>query len=152
MGKSVWFIVVFGLLATAGLAIAMFLTLEMFQQSAAGSQSKTAEAVQAKFKFESVIALVIIEEGRPHLGLRYSTTQGLPNAEGETAQMTEVAQFAIGTYDGKDKRLIEEIRVTRRERRGAGFWVNTYESRHTIPNPFKGMPEPKRPPSTSPQR
>ena len=139
MGKSTWTILFIGMVAVMLLSMMMCFSLQQFEMSPAGRNSKLALSVRNKFEFESVGAVVGREAGKKVLRVAYLTLRDSKfDATAQRQEMTEVANFAIGKYEGRDKGVLDEIRVTRKELHGSGCWQRTYIAYHAIPNPEKG--------------
>ena len=138
-GKSIWYIMMIGMVAVMLLTMMMCFSLQQFETSPAGQDTKLALAVRTKFNFDSVGAVVGREAGKKVLRVAYLTLRDSKfNDAVQKKEATEVATYAIGKYEGRDKGALEEIRITRKERHGTGCWQQTYTTYHSIPNPEKG--------------
>lgn len=146
MSRSVWTILLLGLVALGLLSMAMCMTMMTFPESQAGHLAKLALAVQNKFQADRATVNLRREEGKKFLRVVYHTHKSVGfDLSAQSQEMKEVGTFALDAYDGKDKREIDEVRVTRAETRGRGCWQNTYTAHETVPNPARTAPDLFRP-------
>lgn len=136
MSRSLWSILILGILTALILTLGMLFTLDQYQQSPAGNRFKFAETIRTEFQFDSAGADVAPLEGKMILRISYMTTKD--SKHDQTAQrqeMEKVAAFAAVKYDGKDRSSIHEIQLRRAEVRGKGCFQKTYHNHHTAAAP-----------------
>lgn len=142
MSRSLWSILILGVLTALILSLFMLLTLDTYQQSPAGNRFKFAESIRTQYKFDSAGADVSPFDGKMVLRITYLTTQNSKhNADLQKQEMESVAEFAK-KYDGKDRGTIQEIRVHRTEIRGRGCFQKTYTNHLIVAAPaeWRGRP------------
>jgi len=136
MSRSLWSILILGILTALLLTLGMLFTLDQFQQFPAGNRVKFAETIRTEFQFDSAGADVSPVDGKMVLRISCMTTKD--SKHDQTAQrqeMERVAAFAAVKYDGKDKSTIQEIQIRRAEVRGKGCFQKTYHNHHTAAPP-----------------
>lgn len=164
MSKSLWSILILGVLTAMILSLFMLLTLDTYQQTPAGNRFKLAESIRTEYTFDSAGADVSPIDGKMVLRISYLTTRSSShNADVQKKEMESVAAFAASKYDGKDRGAIQEIRVQRTELRGRGCFQKTYKNNHSTAAPaeWRGRPglpgtnpflQPPTPPAPEPSR
>jgi hypothetical protein len=134
MNKSAWSIIVMGIILVSLLAMGMWMTLAMVQETP-GSMRKLSGTLRDRFGFESVGATIRFDGARTLLSVVYETrADSRSNLSVQKAEMRNVAEFAIAKYDGSDKNDLDAIVVTRTETHGNG---QSHVAHHTEPNPGK---------------
>jgi hypothetical protein len=138
MNKAVWIIFVLGIIAVILVMIGFLATMTLFSESPAAQRTRLAMHLREKFGFETVNVQVLQEEGKKVLRVSYETFQDSKNdVLRQRQEMKDVAGAAAGQIEGKERREIEEIRVTRVEIRGRGCWQSRQVDRETFPNPAR---------------
>lgn len=144
MSKSVWSILILGVVGFALASIVMLALLSGFGGTPAGSRAKLAESIRTQFGLAGVTTMVRDEGGMRHLLVSYDTTRDSKfDTIAQEREMEHVATFAGEHYDGSDRRQIVEVRVVRTEIKGSGCWQESYVSNGTYP--FKSPPPPEPP-------
>lgn len=148
MSRSVWSIFFIGLGAVGVLSMGMCMTMMTFSDSAAGQLAKLSVSIQGRFELDAVGARIDLSEGKKVLKVVYDTRKnsGFDQAV-QKREMTEVGSFALEAMDPKERRDVEEVRVTRKEIRDRGCWHKTYVAHQTLPNPHRGLPGRRLPPN-----
>ena len=143
MSKSLWSIVVLGFITIIILVIMMLFSLSVFQGSPAFNRAKFSNLVRERFNFTEVGAEV--KEVVTKLLLRVEFLSSIDsnfNDEIMNEEMERVADFARRSYDGKDRRMITELRVKRVEIQGSGCWSRKLEREMTVDRPFAPAAKP----------
>jgi hypothetical protein len=153
--KPLWYVAIFGLIGLGAMVMFMTVSLEGLKSSPAGNRVKLAESVRQQFGFDRSAAAVDAGPQRSVLVVSYHPKPG-PAADpsAQTRELQAVAEFAGKTYDGDDRKRIDEIEVRRVEVRGRGCWKNEYVNKTSIRNPqkqatfnpFPLRPQPVQPP------
>jgi hypothetical protein len=111
MGKSVWTVGVFGVLCCALLAMAMCMSLEDLKRAPA---IKLSDALRGRFRFPRVRVDVWREGDRKVLAIEYhAAAAGEAERADAGREIQEVADFAASKYEGKDRKEISTVKVTR---------------------------------------
>ena len=135
------------------LVMGMMVSLGQLQEVPAAEWVKLAEATTSRFSLEKVSVRVDLL-GRPtSMQLSYLTKADSKfDTSLQNAEMESIAQFAVGTYKGKDLHLIENVLITRSETHGSGCFQETYvtklthvNTRRTPPTNRFGLPPPPPP-------
>lgn len=136
MSRSLWSILILGILTALLLTLGMLFTLDQYQQSPAGNRFKFAETIRTEFQFDSAGADVSPIEGKMVLRISFMTTKDSKHdPAAQRQEMERVAAFAAGKYDGKDRSSIQEIQIKRAEVRGKGCFQKTYHNNHATAAP-----------------
>lgn len=111
MGKSVWTVAVLGVLCCALLSMAMCMSLEDLKRAPA---ARLSDALRDRFRVPRVRADVWREGDRKVLVIEYHVATA---ADGGTVdagrELQDVADFAASKYEGKDRKEIATVKVTR---------------------------------------
>ncbi len=143
MSKSTWTILALGAMGAACLMMAMCASLQTFTTlPPSANRAGLAENLRGRFGFESAGVLVTVEEGRNIMRISYETQQDSKrDILRQRQEMKEVADHAVAQLEGKERREIDEIRVTRTEVRGSGCWQDRQAARESFPNPARNAVE-----------
>jgi len=137
VNKTIWYIVIFGILGVFVLVLGMTLSIEGLPAVDAGKHVKLAETVRAQFQFQSASVGVSLEGAKKFLWVGYQASKSANfDLSAQNREMEAVADFTTANYPGTDKSSIQEIRVTRNELRGRGCWQRTDVARFAKENPF----------------
>ena len=139
MSKSLWAVAVMGSLTLLLLVAGMVLSLDQFTVSSpAVKWVKLAEQITHDFKLDTTAAEVRIGLPTSSLRVAYVTHEDSKfDLSAQNAEMEKIARFAIGKYEGSDRRKIDEVQVTRSEIHGRGCFQQTYVAHFTLANPFR---------------
>ena len=133
VSKSVWTIAVMGMVAFFLVSIAMVLSLTQFKEVPAAEHVKLGELISSEFKAQNVTVRVGVTSP---IALKISYLAGIHSNYNTTVQneeMERVARFALANYKGRDKKYVDEVRVTRTEIHGSGCFQDTYVGTYTLP-------------------
>jgi hypothetical protein len=145
MGKAIWIVFVLGIVALVLMMVGFLATMTFFADSPAAGRTRLAVNLRDRFGFENVGVLVRQEDGKKVLKISYETFQDSKNDVLRRQQeMKDVAEHAARQIDEKERRQIEEIRVTRTEVHGRGCRQDRQVARETFPNPARNAVEPFR--------
>jgi hypothetical protein len=143
VGKSVWVVLSLGAVAALLLVVAMMASLSQFKDTPAAMRTALAASIQNEFQFIATGTEVrnqaekswlrIVYEAKPSKDIAFSK-------EASDAEMTRVAQYAIEHYKGRDRTVLDEIRVYRSETHGRGCFQSEYKADLAIPNPIRKAP------------
>ncbi len=144
MSKAVWNIVVIGALATLLMVIGMLMSLSSFQGTPAWMQTKLAESVKNQFGYLATGTEVRNDGARLILRVVYEAKAGKVAFSDELAkaEMQQTAEYAIKTYEGRDRTDIDLIQIRRTETHGRGCFQSVYKAGHEIPSPVKKVQDP----------
>jgi hypothetical protein len=135
VSKTLWSVLVMGLMSALLLTVAMMFGLSAFQQSPAGARSKLGEQIRTEFSFAAAGADVQVYAQPSRLNISYETHQNSRfDVAVQNAEMQRVAEFAIGKVEPRTRVKIEELRVVRTEVHGRGCFQQSYVSALTFPN------------------
>lgn len=138
MGKAVWIIFVLGIIAVVLVMVGFLATMTLFSESPAAHRTRLALHLCEKFGFEKAGVQVRLEGGRKVLRISYETFRDSKNDVSlQQQEMKDVAGAAAGQMDEKERREIDEIRVTRVEIKGGGCWQTRQVAHETFPNPAR---------------
>lgn len=139
MSKSVWFVLSMGLVSMLVLAVGMMMTLGQFQETPAAEWVKLAELIGREFKANPVSVRVTQHTFPVAIVINYTSLQDSHfNLSAQNQEMESIAKFALSNY--KERRRIEEVRLTRTEIHGRGCFKQTYVSYLTVQNTTRGGP------------
>jgi hypothetical protein len=141
MSKGVWSIAVLGFVCVVIMVFLMLASLSMYQGTPASKNAKLSNAIRERFGFPEVGTGVSDVRGDLVLRVEYVSTMesGFKDAKMDE-ELAEVAAFAQKAYDGKDRRFIRRMRLTRTEIQGTGCWSRTLEREMTVDEPFRPPP------------
>lgn len=143
MGKSVWVVLSLGAITALLLVVAMMATLSQFKDTPAAMRTALAASIQNEFQFIATGTEVRTHAEKSWLRIVYEAKPDKNTAlskEASDDEMTRVARYAIEHYKGRDRTLLDEIRVYRSETYGRGCFQSEYKADLTIPNPVKKAP------------
>lgn len=152
MSKAVWNIVIIGTMATLLMVIGMLMSLSSFQGTPAWMQTKLAESVKNQFDYLGTGTEVRNDGARLILRVVYEAKPGKVAFSDELAraEMQKTAEYAIKSYEGRDRTDIDLIQIRRTETHGRGCFQSVYKASHEIPSPEKKIRDPSKFQSGSP--
>lgn len=139
MSKSVWVIVIMGLVTALVLSVAMALSLSQFTEVPAVEWVRLAEMTTTEFKLENVAVRVNLRDHPSSMRITYLTRADSKfDTTVQNAEMEKVAKFAVQNYKGRELNKVEQIQITRSEIHGRGCFQQTYVAGFTYKNPKRG--------------
>jgi hypothetical protein len=141
MSKGVWSIAVLGFVCVVIMVFLMLASLSMYQSAPAAQNAKLSNAIREQFGFPQVGAGVRDVRGDLVLQVEYvSAMDSGFKDELMDRELAQVAAFAQKAYDGKDKRFIRRMKLTRSEVQGSGCWTRTLQREMSVDEPFQAPP------------
>jgi len=134
-----WSLALIGFFATLALVMGMMFTLKTYKMSPASIRVRLSEAIRTQFNLQSVSVEPKIQPDRSYLKIAYLTRADSSfDISKQTREMQEIADFACTNYpDPRERRAIDEVRVTRTELRGSGCFQESFVLNHSCPNPYR---------------
>jgi hypothetical protein len=136
VSKTVWLVVVMGLLAALVLAFGMMISLSQFQEVPAADWVKLAELTTREFKMDNAAVRVNLKAIPSVMRITYLTRADSKfDLTQQNLEMEKIANFAVENYKGKDLGLIDQVQINRSETHGSGCFQQTYVANFTLANP-----------------
>lgn len=136
MSKSIWVILIMGVVLALVLAVGMMVTLGQFSETPALEWVRLAEAIKTEFKAHQVGVRVSYMNMPSVMRVNYvSGTDSKFNSSVQNSEMEAIANFALKNYKGRDLSSIDQVAVTRSEIHGSGCFQQTYVAKFELANP-----------------
>jgi hypothetical protein len=136
VSKTVWLVVVMGLVTAMVLAFGMMISLSQFQEVPAAEWVKLAESTTHEFKLENVSVRVNLNSVPSVMRIGYLTRADSKfDLTQQNVEMEKIANFAVQNYKGREMGQIDQVQINRSETHGSGCFQQTYVANFTLANP-----------------
>lgn len=137
MSKSLWSIVVIGFVTIVLMVFLMLASLSMYKSAPAAQNAKLSNLIRERFGFQEVSSGVRDVNGDLVLRVEYLSQMDSGFSDDRmNSELGQVAEFTRRAYDGKDRKFIRRMKLTRTEIQGSGCWKRTLERELNVEHPF----------------